>query len=161
MRVFVNFAFDSHTRTGTMCPSSPGHRVFPGGAGSRRGNQLGANAVMRYLGIFVVLASVSFTLLFKVPIGHGKPLLGWQQARDNWTQPARWLTTAWPNSGNGQQRIYRWRDATGSWQYGRIPPPGVKVRTVDLKAPTVVTAEKIGGKEHRRRKNKRKPMEAE
>ncbi|MTI53061.1 MAG: DUF4124 domain-containing protein [Alcanivorax sp.] len=45
----------------------------------------------------------------------------------------------------GEKRMYRWRDATGSWQYGRIPPPGVEVQTVDLKAPSVITAEEMRG----------------
>lgn len=111
--------------------------------GRRRGNQSGENAVMRYLGIFVVLAGVVAIMLFNVPIGHGKPLLDWQKARDNWTQPVEWLTTSWP--GGGEKRVYRWRDATGNWQYGRIPPPGVEVQTVDLKAPTVITAEEMRG----------------
>jgi len=129
-----------------MKRSSPGNRspfVAPGGW---RGNQSGENAVMRYLGIFVVLAGVIAALLFNVPIGHGKPLLDWQKARDNWTQPAAWLTTPWPGGERGgEKRMYRWRDATGSWQYGRIPPPGVEVQTVDLKAPTVITAEETRG----------------
>ncbi len=101
---------------------------------------------MRYLVTFFVLAGVVAGVLFNVPMGHGKPLLDWQQARDHWNQPTRWLTTAWPGNGHrGEKRMYRWRDATGNWQYGQIPPPGVEVQTVDVKAPTVITAEEMRG----------------
>ncbi len=101
---------------------------------------------MRYLGIFVVLAGVIAALLFNVPIGHGKPLLDWQQARDNWTQPAQWLTTSWSSGGrSGEKRVYRWRDATGSWQYGQIPPPGVSAEPITVKAPDTISAEEMRG----------------
>ncbi|MBF5055111.1 hypothetical protein Y5W_00405 [Alcanivorax sp. 521-1] len=66
--------------------------------------------------------------------------------RDHWSQPDQWLTSSRLLDGGGAgRRVYRWRDATGSWQYGQIPPPGVDVQTVEVEAPTIISAEEMRG----------------
>ena len=112
----------------------------------REGNQPGGNAVMRYPVTLLMLGGVFAVASFTVSLGHGEPLLDWQRMRDHWSQPDQWLTSSRLLDGGGAgRRVYRWRDATGSWQYGQIPPPGVDVQTVEVEAPTIISAEEMRG----------------
>lgn len=110
------------------------------------GNLWGKSVVMRIPVIAIVLFVVVVTAAFVVPVRHGgKPALDWRQVRDHWRHPGQWLAAPGSRAGGEEMRAYRWRDARGNWQYGRIPPPGVDTQSVTIKAPTVITPEEMRG----------------
>ncbi|EKF74758.1 hypothetical protein A11A3_07038 [Alcanivorax hongdengensis A-11-3] len=103
---------------------------------------------MRYLIIVIVLVAAVMAALFTLPVKNGNPVLNWQYVRDNWQQPQRWLDhpQALVNGRtDGSAELYRWRDRAGNWQYGQIPPAGVRAETVTVKAPTTMTSEDMRG----------------
>ncbi|MEQ3683021.1 MAG: DUF4124 domain-containing protein [Alcanivorax sp.] len=107
----------------------------------------GEIGIMRFLLIITVLLVAVLAALFIVPLGGGKPLLDWQHVERNWQQPAKLFdsnVSPWLEK-KGQTGLYRWRDPDGNWQYGQIPPPGVSVEPITVKAPDTISAEEMRG----------------
>lgn len=102
---------------------------------------------MRFGLIITVLLVAVLTALFTVPLGGGKPLLDWQHVERNWQQPEKLFdgkVSPWLGKKD-ETELYRWRDPGGNWQYGQIPPPGVSVDPITVKAPGTISAEEMRG----------------
>lgn len=89
--------------------------------------------VMKYLFGIVVLAVAVVAALFLVPVENGRPLLDHERAqglvRDT-VQAVAPDRSGWVE-GDGAPVLYRWRDGSGNWQYGDVPPPGVRAEPVE------------------------------
>lgn len=91
---------------------------------------------MRYFLILVVLIAAVIAALFTVPLKNGKPLLDWQHLEANWQQPDKLIEEGVDGLVKKSQEtsLYRWRDQSGNWQYGQIPPPGVDAEEMTVQA---------------------------
>lgn len=90
---------------------------------------------MRYLfGITLLVVAVVAALLL-VPGDDGRPMLNPDRVQALTHDAVR--TVAPDRSGWVEQdaaaTLYRWRDADGNWQYGDVPPPGIRAEPVEKK----------------------------
>lgn len=95
---------------------------------------------MKYFLLVIALAAAVLAALLYVPMENGQPLL----------QPDRFRQTISEATGlfAGEQQnelpaMYRWRDASGNWQFGQIPPPGVVAEPMEQKEIRTLSSEAV------------------
>lgn len=84
----------------------------------------GSKSVIRTLLLILVLAAA---FLFFYPMKNGKPLLSLDKLRTqnlpDISLPDVKLPTLRGDSASGQVTVYKWKDASGNWQFSNEPPP--------------------------------------
>ena len=92
---------------------------------------------MRYLLLVIVLVALVVAGALYLPVKDGQPLL----AADQLTQLVTGAQAPAPTDSAAE--IYRWRDASGQWQFGQIPPPGVVAEPVAPKQVQTIESERF------------------
>ena len=77
---------------------------------------------MKYFLLVIALAAGVLAALLYVPMENGQPLLQPDSFRQSITEATGMLSS---EPQDELPAMYRWRDASGSWQFGQVPPPGV------------------------------------
>jgi len=95
---------------------------------------------MRYLLVVIGLAVLVVLVAMYAPVKDGQPLLRPEQLQQlvpgAESVPESTLLPA-------PAEIYRWRDASGAWQFGQVPPPGVQAELVQQKQIQIIESERF------------------
>jgi hypothetical protein len=87
---------------------------------------------MKYFFLLIALLAAVLAALMYVPMQNGQPLLNPDTLRQTLADGTA-LINAPEQDEEALPAMYRWRDASGRWQFGQIPPPGVAAEPVEQK----------------------------
>ncbi|MCC1495862.1 DUF4124 domain-containing protein [Alcanivorax sp. 1008] len=95
---------------------------------------------MKYFLLVIALAAAVLAALMYVPMENGQPLIQPDSLRQGVSESTGLFSA-------GQQdelpAMYRWRDSSGNWQFGQVPPPGVVAEPMEQKEIRTLSSEAI------------------
>lgn len=95
---------------------------------------------MKYFLLVIALAAAVLAALMYVPMENGQPLLQPDSFRQGINEATGLLSD---EQENELPAMYRWRDASGNWQFGQMPPPGVLAEPMEQKEIRTLSSEAI------------------
>ncbi|MEE4251362.1 MAG: DUF4124 domain-containing protein [Alcanivoracaceae bacterium] len=95
---------------------------------------------MKYFLLVIALAAAVVAALMYVPMENGQPLLHPDRFRQG-VADATGLLSSEPQ--DELPAMYRWRDSSGNWQFGQVPPPGVVAEPMEQKEIRTMSPEAI------------------
>ncbi|MDF1628722.1 MAG: DUF4124 domain-containing protein [Alcanivoracaceae bacterium] len=95
---------------------------------------------MKYFLLVIALAAAVLAALMYVPMENGQPLIQPDSLRQTVTESAGLFTD---EQQDELPAMYRWRDSSGSWQFGQVPPPGVVAEPMEQKEIRTLSSEAI------------------
>jgi len=96
---------------------------------------------MKYFLLLIGLVIAVLAALMFVPAENGRPILDPDSVGQLLSE-----STSMVVPGEEEEvlpAMYRWRDASGQWQYGQIPPPGVNAEPMEQKDTRTVSPEAL------------------
>jgi len=95
---------------------------------------------MKYFLLLIGLVAAVLAALMLVPLENGRPALDPDTVR-------RLLSESTSMAMQAEEEVlpamYRWQDQAGRWQYGQIPPPGVRAEPMEQKDTRTVSPEAL------------------
>lgn len=95
---------------------------------------------MKYFLLVVGLLAAVVAALMYVPMENGQPLLQPDRARQALSDVTGLVADT---DQDVLPVMYRWRDASGDWQFGKVPPAGVVAEPVEQKEIRTLSSEAI------------------
>lgn len=95
---------------------------------------------MKYFLLVIGLFAALIAALIYVPMKNGEPLLKPEKVRQLLNEATGLLATA---DGDELPAMYRWRDASGNWQFGQVPPAGVVAEPLEKKEVRSLSADEV------------------
>lgn len=96
--------------------------------------------MMKYFLLLIGLVIAVLAALMLVPVENGKPVLDPDSVGQLLSESTSMVVA-------GEEEVlpamYRWRDASGQWQYGQVPPPGVAAEPMEQKDTRTVSPEAL------------------
>src|SRR5690554_7919414 len=102
---------------------------------------------MKYFLLVIGLLAALIAALIYVPMKNGESLLPPEKARQLLNEATGLLATA---DEDELPAMYRWRDASGNWQFGQMPPVGVVAEPLEKKEVRSLSADEVRRSEERR-----------
>lgn len=96
--------------------------------------------MMKYFLLLVGLVAAVLAALMYVPAENGRPVLDPDSMRQLLSESTSMVI---PAEEEVLPAMYRWRDESGRWQYGQIPPPGVRAEPVEQKDTRTVSPDAL------------------
>ncbi len=96
---------------------------------------------MKYFLLLIGLLVVVLAALMYVPAENGRPVLDPDSIRQLLSDSTSIAVPA--DEEEVLPAMYRWQDQAGRWQYGQIPPPGVRAEPVEQKDTRTVSPEAL------------------
>ena len=97
--------------------------------------------MMKYFLLLIGLVAAVLAALMFVPAENGRPVLNPDSMRQLLSESTSMVVPA--EEEEVLPAMYRWRDESGHWQYGQIPPPGVKAEPLEQKDTRTVSPEAL------------------
>jgi len=95
---------------------------------------------MKYFLLVIGLLAALIAALIYVPMKNGESLLPPEKARQLLNEATGLLATA---DEDELPAMYRWRDASGNWQFGQMPPVGVVAEPLEKKEVRSLSADEV------------------
>jgi hypothetical protein len=96
---------------------------------------------MKYFLLLIGLVAAVLAALMYVPLENGRPALDPDSMRQLLSESTAMAVPA--EEEEVLPAMYRWRDASGRWQYGQVPPPGVNAEPMEQKDTRTVSPEAL------------------
>jgi hypothetical protein len=99
---------------------------------------------MKYFLLVIGLLAALIAALIYVPMKNGEPLLHPDKARQLLNETTKLLPSTTESKVEEElPAMYRWRDASGNWQFGQVPPIGVEAEPLQRKEVRSLSADEV------------------